>query len=245
MGNFWHDADVRRRRVIIVIAACILIGIGVLAFWPGEREPEYQGKKLSEWIFIVGKNLTGADLAIVGENGNFDGLKSAKALEGVRAVRSIGTNALPCLVSWIANDQRAWEEKFIAMYEKLPRPLVRDSVEDWIIGNGERKRGLAVLGFDIMRRDAAPAVPGLVKLVEGSKSQRCRYDALLCLRMIGAAARPALPHLRELASKTMGVVSNSADEIRLTVDVIEAGGMLQFMTNRMGEATNPEPAPRP
>ena len=35
---------------------CVLVGIGVVAFWPGEREPEYNGKKLSEWLDIATKS---------------------------------------------------------------------------------------------------------------------------------------------------------------------------------------------
>jgi hypothetical protein len=208
----------------------------VVVFWPGEREPEYQGKRLSEWLSVAGRNLGGADLAIVGETHNFDAIKSVSAMEAVRAVHSIGSNGLPCFVRWIAHEPSGWRDKMLTAYEKLPGQLQSKTVEEWIYGTSEKRRNLAILGFEILGRDAAPAVPGLVKLVEGSKSQRCRYDALLCLRMIGAAARPALPRLKELASKTMGVVSNSADEIRVTVYVIEAGGMLQFMTNTISKA---------
>jgi hypothetical protein len=231
LGFFWHDADVRRRRVFILIAGFILVVIGLVAFWPGGREPQYQGKKLSEWIDIAGSNLSGPDLAILGESGNFNTISNVLALEAVRAVRSIGSNALPCLVSWIAYERPAWREKALRVYEILPARLQSNKVENWIFGTGETRRTLAILGFVILQRDAGPAVPGLVRIVEDSKSQRCQYDALVCLRMVGAAARPAVPHLKELASKTVGALSNSAGEIRLTVEVIEAGGMFQFMTN--------------
>jgi len=39
------------KRIFITLAACVLVGIGVVAFLPGEKEPEYNGKKLSEWIW--------------------------------------------------------------------------------------------------------------------------------------------------------------------------------------------------
>ena len=42
----------RRRWVIVVVGACVVAGIVGVALWSGEREnedPEYQGKRLSEW----------------------------------------------------------------------------------------------------------------------------------------------------------------------------------------------------
>jgi hypothetical protein len=33
---------------------CVLVEIGVVAFWPGEREPENNRKKLTEWLIYRG-----------------------------------------------------------------------------------------------------------------------------------------------------------------------------------------------
>jgi len=229
---------VRRKRGIILITGLILVSIGFVVFWGGEREPRYQGKRLSEWLFIVGTNLSGAELAEIEESHNFNKLGSAEALRAARAVRSIGTNALPHLVKWISYDRARWD-KVLDMYDKLPRVVVSDRAEDWIIGDRNRKRNLAVLGFDILKEDAAAAVPNLVNVVGYAKSKSCRYDALLCLRMIGATARPAIPELKEIALKAGDNSSVSPEEILLTVEVIEAGGMTQFMTlmtNKITEA---------
>src|SRR5438067_1105808 len=80
----------RRRRVIIILAACVLMGIGVVAFWPGEREPVYNGKKLSEWLQLYGST----------------GISVEQREQAKVAVRQIGTNALPWLVKWIQCDRR-------------------------------------------------------------------------------------------------------------------------------------------
>jgi len=39
-----------KRRRIVVLVLSVIAGVAVVAFWPGLKEPEYQGKKLSEWL---------------------------------------------------------------------------------------------------------------------------------------------------------------------------------------------------
>ena len=34
----------------MIVGGCIVAAVLIVALWPGEREPEYQGKKLSEWL---------------------------------------------------------------------------------------------------------------------------------------------------------------------------------------------------
>ena len=55
------------------IVFAVLGAILVVVFWSGPKEPEYQGKKLSEWLAGVYKNPS----------------------ETTVAVKSIGTNAIP------------------------------------------------------------------------------------------------------------------------------------------------------
>src|SRR4051812_12829515 len=67
-----------KRRVVRIVLTGVVVVAAVVLLWPrGEREPEYQGKKLSEWI---------------GDEGN---------PRQADAVRHIGTNALPFLIGWI------------------------------------------------------------------------------------------------------------------------------------------------
>jgi len=37
--------------VLVVLGACVAV-VAVVAFWPEQKEPEYQGKKLSEWLAV-------------------------------------------------------------------------------------------------------------------------------------------------------------------------------------------------
>jgi hypothetical protein len=40
----------RERRIFLVLLACGVVAVVVALVWPREREPEYQGTKLSEWL---------------------------------------------------------------------------------------------------------------------------------------------------------------------------------------------------
>src|SRR5258706_10188766 len=84
----WENYGVKRgRRILLIVAACGVLAVVAALFWPsGEREPEYQGKKLSWWI----RGAT--QISVRAPPGN---------LERAEAVRKIGTNALPFLVKWI------------------------------------------------------------------------------------------------------------------------------------------------
>jgi hypothetical protein len=47
----------RRRRIVVVALAVLLVAIGIVAFWPEPKEPEYNGKSLSEWLWIARTKL--------------------------------------------------------------------------------------------------------------------------------------------------------------------------------------------
>ena len=64
----------------------VLVGISVIALWPEEREPEYSGKRLSEWLEPT-LNYPAANENIRAQ------MEPAEA-----AVRHIGTNALPYIL---------------------------------------------------------------------------------------------------------------------------------------------------
>jgi HEAT repeat protein len=69
-----------------------LVGIGVVAFWPGEREPEYEGKNLSEWLWIVKTNSPPR----VAPSPQAD------------AIRHIGERAVPWLLRWVRYKSPPW-----------------------------------------------------------------------------------------------------------------------------------------
>jgi hypothetical protein len=99
----------RWRRVVVVLVVCVLTGIGVVAFWPGEKEPQYNGKTLTEWLTYRWKAQT-----------------DQEAWEAQDAVRHIGTNALPWLVKWMSYQPPAWKQKMShwKILQVVPEPLL-------------------------------------------------------------------------------------------------------------------------
>ena len=80
-----HDLGVmakRRKRVILL--ACGVLALGLLWQVLRDREPSYQGRTLSEWVEQVGPAYLWND-----------------SDEEVKAVRAIGTNAIPTILKWI------------------------------------------------------------------------------------------------------------------------------------------------
>ena len=80
-----------RKRVQIALAVLLLAGGGVVLLQLLEREPVYQGKRLTEWLLSYNVNLVIPDS---GENVR----KMAQWTEADEAVRQIGINAVPTLL---------------------------------------------------------------------------------------------------------------------------------------------------
>jgi HEAT repeat protein len=141
----------RRRRILAVTIAVNLIAIGVIAFWPGPKEPEYDGKKLSEWLKICCDNRAGSSYS------------QSQSLESARkAVRKIGTNGLPWLVKWINYDTPKW--KSALLYSKIYRWMptsIRDPMVRPIL-QAQRARE----GFNILGTAASPVIPELLRMTD-------------------------------------------------------------------------------
>ncbi len=207
----------------------------MVAFWPGEREPVYQGKKLSEWLEVAGKSFWNKDTAPVREPMHFDENASPEVKEAVGAVRVIGTNAVPWLLKWTADDHQKWENWVLKTGAKLPRFLHAYPVALSIVRNSGRNQRAAIVGFAILGQKAAPAVPELATLVEKSKSERCRMGAVFCLGALRETARPALPCLESVARSNQGELWYWAD---MAIWSIEGGSRQTVRTNQVSEVAH-------
>jgi len=119
----------RGRRALLIVAGCVLLACAVWVVWPGQKEPEYQGKKLSEWLYLY-----------VVTHGADEGAAAA--------VREIGTNGLPWLMRGISIEPGKWRQ----VVAKLPGPFNRVA---WF-KDGLMERAEAVGGFRILRYVASP-----------------------------------------------------------------------------------------
>ncbi len=91
-----------RKRGLIRLLIGILVLIGaIVVLSRREREPEYGGKRLSEWVDELPESRDGA---------------------AEKAVRNIGTNGLPFLVKWMLYETPVWKSK---VYDFVNPPLRR------------------------------------------------------------------------------------------------------------------------
>src|SRR5947207_12947583 len=86
----------RKRRIIWVLAGSALAALAVTLALPTERQPEYGGRKLEEWLKLYAESRSSFT----------DGQEAAEA------VRHIGTNALPWLLEWTDYEPSGWKMIF-------------------------------------------------------------------------------------------------------------------------------------
>jgi hypothetical protein len=179
---------VKRLRVLLIAGACA-IALVVALLWPRQREPEYQGKQLREWLGPFSAVNSGTDEDV------------ARFAAAVHALRHTGTNALPCLLDWIDDHSRRerfqeLEQKFV---NRLPGPL--HTIGGSLIG---RPQGyyynLGFFAFRTLGPVAAQAVPELTHRLNSKTSHDARARALLALCDIGKEGLPAV--LSVLTNKT-------------------------------------------
>jgi HEAT repeat protein len=159
------------------LAASVLVGIAVVVFWPGEREPEYNGKKLSQWLSE--KPPRGA-ISILEETDADD------------AIRHIGTNALPFLVRWIQTDPKlpAWREKlFNFVYYRTFNARAKYVILQRIDAPRLRLRR-AMWAIKTLGPEARTAVDDLVRVA--TNGQVTASAAVMALGYIGPDALPVL-----------------------------------------------------
>jgi len=193
----------RRKRIAFVLVACLLVGIGAIAFWPGPKEPVYDGKMLSEWLDIC-RNYRRSGY-----------LPSPSAEYAQHAVRKIGTNGLPLLVKWTDYDMPKWKSDLLASRHSrwLPKPIRVLMVRPLLQAQWAQE------GFDVLGTIASPATPALVRISERWPAP-CPFFAVHALKgleaqpeelcaLVGMAtnrSKPVVP--RQMAMGIIGTLHN-------------------------------------
>ncbi len=197
---------VKRCSVILAVAGCfVIVAIVACLVLPREKEPEYNGKKLSEWLasYAAAESVSDDPAAVVSVRQTAAGV-----------VRLIGTNALPCLLRWVPSRDSRWRTNLFAVAQRLPGFLRYSSVVRGLDPQRpERRENLALFGFGLLGESGAPAIPELTRMMNGVTDQVTSVKAMWCLSYIGNAARPALrasaalnssdPILREVATNAL------------------------------------------
>jgi hypothetical protein len=212
------------------LAVAILAVIVLTVFFGSHRatsppEPSFGGRTLSEWGLLNPNALT----------------DNPKSLEAREALRRIGTNALPCLLAWLAADpnynplRRAAEWVVI----RLPNRLIPQRARDWALSDPVLFHfELASAIFKVLGANAEPAIPDLERVASDPRGRRSAY---LATYILGGIGPHALPALQRIARNAACPTHNEANE--------EAEGLLaqslfrSSATNAL-KAIDPEAATR-
>jgi hypothetical protein len=138
----------------------------------------------------------------------------------VQEVRHIGTNALPCLLSWLSYEPSVAERKWQDL-----RSYLRYSLRHWLPDPGVMIRPLyppelALCGFKILGEQANSAIPSLARQANNPSAEESKVClAIYALRHIGPKALP----------EVIPLLTNHSATVRLQATFILA----KFGTNAL------------
>jgi hypothetical protein len=172
------------KRVQLALALGFGASICVLGCWVfAHREPVYQGKGVSEW-------LEGYRLEV-----GTPPLERPEWQRADRAIRHLGTKAIPTLLRSLRARDEPWELPLVRFANKLPFVRIH------YVYAAERNYS-AAMAFGCLRTVASNSVPALVNIYMENRSEVSQVDVVIALGEIGPAAAKAVPCLLEAATNS-------------------------------------------
>ncbi len=155
----------RKRRIYVLIPVGILLLLVLCIVVNREREPEYGGRRLREWVGGYSYSI---------DRGRYTPKQRDEAILG------IGTNALPYLLNWIGYETPTWKSK---LYGTL-NPALRRVKPSWQLSdeNEHLRADGAVFALITLSPQADGAIAALSKLLNDpatSPSVRTRAENVL------------------------------------------------------------------
>jgi HEAT repeats len=188
-------AGLRRKWRSGLVVALALAAIGIVLYASRNNEPSYQGRGLSRWLSDIENTLD-----------------EHEAEPAINAVRQIGTNAVPTLLSMMRAEDSKLKEAFITLLARLH--IFRIRIAD---ANGKHLR--ALFGFQALGSQASSAIPELKVMVNNPKIVHFATAALVNISPNGVEAA------------TSGLQSTNALVRRETAGVLGIPGIVRFTTN--------------
>ena len=194
MTRLWKTASV-------IIGAVIAASVVFQSVWfPAPDEPKYQGRSIRAWLDDLAANQwNGCD----------------------KAIREIGTDALPYAVLNLARNDSMWRSKyrelrpkfptFLQMILPEPKPILRvvdganvffylgsnsiPNAIELLKHHSPTVRQSAALGLGSLRRQSAVANQAIPALIEasGDSDRDVRFHVMLTFKEMGADASNAVP----------------------------------------------------
>ena len=163
-------------RIALIIAG--IVGALIWAAWP-PREPKYEGKNLSYWLTLAISNSVS------------DSANSRQDAECRKAVRTMGTNAIPALL-WMlrAKDSSAKEELLEFLWR---HDLIRNLPS---LNSNQGKQAMGVMGFLLLGDIGTNAIPDLVEIARNAASSSGEAAQYILMQLYPAKA-VAVPYWLE------------------------------------------------
>jgi hypothetical protein len=174
-----------RRKISFFVTATAGLAAVVWATRP-PAIPSFQGTSLETWI----EQYSASDLE------NPDSVDTQRARE---AISSIGTNAIPILLKWIAYEEPPWYGRATAVTDKLP---LHDRFYFMLSKPGFRVQE-AVHAFKALRTCGSNAVPTFIRFLTNDSKPHIAMRASEALAYVG---KPAMPEI--LRTLTNGLSPN-------------------------------------
>ncbi len=169
-----------RRKLRFVVAACgaALLGALFVASWP-PSQPVYEGRSLDAWLNEYDSTVLFAGGGATEEHAN-------------RAIRQIGTNAIPFLLDMLRRRDSGAKLTLIRFLHRHGVGIKFTLASDYNIK--------AEHGFEVLGAEARAAVPALIAILEEDVSPTSQVCAAQALGQIGEAASNAIPALVRCAT---------------------------------------------
>ena len=169
----------KRFRIVLTVVLLIAGGLLVWVVWPA-GEPVHNGGTLTFWIDQYQANLLARG----------DSESALKRDEAQMAIREIGTNALPALLTMVGKSDSPLKTRLLALIRRQP-------VIHFRLYNDDYYHAKSSYGFGALGPIAKPAVPALIELLN-DRNPRVRACAAHSLGLIGPEAESSISALLPL-----------------------------------------------
>lgn len=177
-----------------------LVGVALLTFThqicvaAEKGEPEWNGTSLSTWIRETkGKPHAGKAYDVL----FMDDAPTTNQTEAVKAIRQIGTNALPYLLTWTATEDKYWDGVFgLKALRELAAPAFDELLHRAESSDGDINRPRAIIALGSLGPAAAKAAPFLL-----SELNKGSLYAAVGLAEIGNPAAEVVPGMVRLLQR--------------------------------------------
>lgn len=180
----------RKQKVAIPFGLALLVVAWLVISIQSQREPTYNGRRLSDWARQYGANHWSTN--------------RAAANEAEIAIRHIGTNGIPRFLDLMQRRNSALKSK---VRKFVPRKWHDKLHLQERAGEFRRvgAHGIAALGTN-----AAVALPSLMQIATRHPEQDGRYIAVFAIRTLGPASEPALPFLIQCLTNSFADIRDDA-----------------------------------